>query len=128
MSTDKKIAASPEIMPTRKMEIQRAATMMGYRMMQNGGYAKPFGYSVLTICAVRGLMEQWFWDYSTGTKLLLWNSAHIEPDADPLHQIKQFEMSEVKNDLPAPSNYDADRHHFEFASTADLINHELLGA
>ena len=123
----KRKVKAENLAPAVTAELKHAAVMMGYRMMQNGGYAKPFGWSVLTICPVRGLLEQWFWDYSTGTELLLWWSERIKPDQPLLPQIKEFEAGYVKGNLQAPINYDTDRHHFEFASMVELIGHDILG-
>jgi hypothetical protein len=107
-----------------RFEIMRAAMLMGYRRMTKGtGWAKPLGFTVLTVCPDRGRMEQWFWSISEENKLQLWNSEKIAKETDPLDQIKTFETHGIRTSVGNEIGHSADpiTLHLEFCSPEEDV-------
>jgi hypothetical protein len=104
---------------TYQQTIERAALLMGYRRTTSGKFwAKPLGYSCLTIDPKKGRLEQWFW--GVNGDLTLWNSQEFK-QGDVLEKIKEFEVWGIRTDLPRPQEYLFKKHHFEFASLEEDV-------
>jgi len=108
----------------RKFAIMRAAMLMGYRRMtKSTGWAKPLGFTVLTICPDRGLLEQWFWSGDAKNSLALWNSKKIAKTPSPLDQIKNYEAHGIRTNVGNEQGCDADpiTLHLEFCSPEEDV-------
>ena len=104
--------------------IMRAAMLMGYRRMTKGtGWAKPLGYTVLTICPDRGLIEQWFWSVGEEAKLALWHSGQLVVGRDLVDQIKEWETHDVRTSVGKEAGHSADpvTMHLEFCSPEEDV-------
>jgi hypothetical protein len=101
-------------------KITQAAVLMGYRLSTGGKYwAKPLGYSCLTIDLKKGRIAQWFW--GVNGELCLYDHHEFRAHGDPLKEIKEFENAYLKLPSPRPEVYDPAKHHFEFASAEEVL-------
>lgn len=92
-----------------RFAIMRAAMLMGYRRMtKSTGWAKPLGFTVLTVCPDRGLLEQWFWSASEENKLQLWHSKQLVVGQDPVDQIKEWETYAIRTSVGSEIGHSAD--------------------
>ena len=85
-----------EFWPPSELSIKRDIISMGYREMESHIYAKPFGYSLLTIEKKGDTLKITSW-FKAGDKMGIWNSDDIKIEQDPqypnqvLNSIKTFE-------------------------------------